>query len=187
LYVPSATTLGLWQLGEPDHSRSNLNYVSNFMATSGPNAPALQGLPLVKPPYTRVTAINLNTGEQVWMTPNGDGPINHPLLKDLHLKNLGQVGSGIGGGGPLLTKTLLFVSRWGAPIGTEADMTPHISVFDKKTGKMLGTIPLPADPYGNPMTYERNGKQYIAVGVGGGGFMGGGGKDPAEIVSLALP
>ncbi len=187
LYVPSGTTLGHWKAVEPDHSRSNLNYVSNFMSGGGPAAPELQGLPLMKPPYSRVTAIDLNTGDHLWMTPSGDGPINHPLLKDLNLKNLGQISSGLGGGGPLLTKTLLFVSRWAAPMGTEADMTPHISVFDKKSGKMLGTIPLPADPYGNPMTYERNGKQYIAVAVGGGGFMGGGGKDPAEIIALALP
>jgi quinoprotein glucose dehydrogenase len=187
LFVPSGTTLGHWKAVEPDRSRSNLNYISNFMSGGGPMAPALQGLPMVKPPYSRVTAIDLNTGETLWSTPNGDGPIDHPLLKDLGLKNLGQLSSGLGGGGPLVTKSLLFVTRQGAYMGSEADKTPHISVFDKKSGKMLGTIPLPADPYGNPISYEHNGKQYISVACGGGGFMGGVGKYPAEIVTLSLP
>ncbi len=187
LFVPSGTTLGFWKAVEPDRSRSNLNYISSFMSGGGPVAPALQGLPLTKPPYSRVTAIDLNTGDTLWSTPNGDGPIDHPLIKHLGLKNLGQLSSGLGGGGPLVTKSLLFVTRQAAYLGTDADKTPHISVFDKKSGKMLGTIPLPADPYGNPISYEHDGKQYIAVACGGGGFMGGGGKDPAEIVALALP
>ena len=60
-------------------------------------------------------------------------------------------------------------------------------VSDKKTGENLGDIRLPGDPYGNPITYSHEGKQYIAVALGGGGFMGGPGKFPAEIVALALP
>jgi len=187
IYIPSHTTLGHWSAVKPDPNRSNLNYVSNFMSGGGPVAPELQGLPLMKPPYSRVTAIDLNTGEHVWMTPHGDGPIDHPLIKDLGLKNLGQMSNGLSGGGPLLTKTLLFVTRQAAFLGTETDKTPRITVFDKKNGKILGVIPLPGDPYGNPMTYEHEGKQYIAVAIGGGGFMGGGGKYPAEIVAFALP
>jgi len=141
----------------------------------------------MKPPYSRVTAIDLNTGEHVWMTANGDGPRDHALLKDLDLPPLGQIGMGIGGGGPMLTKTLLFVTRQAAYVGSEMDKTARITVFDKKTGEILGAIPLPGDPFGNPMTYMLDGKQYIAVAIGGGGFMGGPGKYPAEIVALSLP
>ena len=187
LYVPSSSNLGYWRAVEPDPNRSNLRYVSSFMAGGAPFAPGLKGLPFMKPPYSRVTAIDLNTGEHVWMTANGDGPRDHALLKDLDLPPLGQIGMGIGGGGPMLTKTLLFVTRQAAFVGSETDKTPRITVFDKKTGEILGTIPLPGDPFGNPMTYMQDGKQYIAVAIGGGGFMGGPGKYPAEIVALSLP
>ena len=187
LYVPSQTTLGYWRAVETDPNRSNLKYVSSFLAGGAPRAPELEGLPLHKPPYSRVTAIDLASGDHVWMTPHGDGPINHPKIAHLGLKNLGQIGNGIFPGGPMVTKSLLFVTSQAANIGTDTDKTPRITVFDKKTGDILGIIPLPGDPYGNPMTYEHNGKQYIAVAIGGGGFMGGGGKHPAEIVALALP
>ena len=169
---------------QPDAARSNLRYVSGFGAGGGPDPRALDGLPLGKPPYTRVTAIDLNTGEHAWMTPHGDGPIDHPRLKALNLPALGSGGSGHG---PLVTKTLLFVTQGGDRRGSERDQQSKITVFDKKTGENLGDIRLPGDPYGNPITYSHEGKQYIAVALGGGGFMGGPGRFPAEIVALALP
>jgi len=104
-------------------------------------------------------------------------------LKDLDVGPLGTWGSG---NGPLVTKTLLFVTQGAGAIGTEADKQHKISVFDKKTGERLGQIPLPAMPYGNPMTYMHEGTQYISVAVGGGGFMGGPGEYPAEIITLSL-
>jgi len=186
LYVPSSTSLGFWKAIKPDPSRSNLRYVSSF-GHPGPATPGLQGLPLFKPPYSRVTAIDLDTGEHVWMTPHGDGPIDHPLLADLDLASLGQLSSGVGGGGPLVTASLLFVTRVGAFVGAETDKTPRISVFDKKTGEMLGVVPLPGDPHGNPITYMHRGKQYIVVAIGGGDFMGGKGRYPAELIALSLP
>lgn len=185
LYVPSTTSLGYWRAVEADATRSNLRYISSFSAGGGPNLGKLGGLSLVKPPYSRITAIDLNTGDHLWMTPHGDGPIEHPKLKDLELGPLGA--STFGGNGPLLTKELLFVSQVTAFSGTDRDKQPKLSVFDKVTGKHLGIIPLSANPYGNPITYSHKGKQYIVVATGGGGFMGGRGSSPAELIALALP
>ena len=107
LYVPSITGPFTADIVKGDPKTSNLNYVSGIRAwTAGP-----QGLPLLKPPYGRITAIDLNKGEQVWMVPNGEGPRNHPLLKPLNLPWLGNHGRAA----PLLTRTLLFVGE-GDPI-----------------------------------------------------------------------
>src|SRR3954466_4628474 len=107
LYVPSITGPFTADIIKGDPKTSNLRYVSGTRAwTAGP-----QGLPLLKPPYGRITAIDLNTGTQAWMVPNGEGPRNHPLLKPLNLPWLGNPGRAA----PLLTKTLLFVGE-GDPI-----------------------------------------------------------------------
>ena len=127
--------------------------------------PSLGGLPLAKPPYARVTAINLNTGDHEWMTPNGWGPVDHPALKDMNLGMLGQ-----SRGGPLVTKTLLFVTQ---TRGFGEKNSPRINVFNKATGELIGHIPLPENPYGNPITFAANGHQYLAVAVGGGPYFTG--------------
>ena len=158
LYVPSSTTISVHPLSQPDPARSNLNYVGSFFAPSG----SPQGLPLVKPPWGRVTAIDLNTGEHLWMTPNGHGPRDHPALAGLDLPMLGG-----GRGAPMLTKTLLFVTQ---SQGRGEDNSPRINVFDKQTGELLGHVPLPDTAHGNPITYMVDGRQYIVVAVGGGSF-----------------
>ncbi len=107
LYVQSITGPFTADIVKGDPKISNLNYVSGTRAwTAGP-----QGLPLFKPPYGRITAIDLNKGDQVWMVPNGEGPRNHPLLKPLNLPWLGNPGRSA----PLVTKTLLFVGE-GDPV-----------------------------------------------------------------------
>ena len=141
--------------------------------------PQVQGLPIWKPPYGRITAFNLNTGSEAWMAANGDGPRNHPLLKDLHLPPLGIPNRAA----PLLTKTLLFIGEGSdAVIGTpQVDWAwgRKFRAYDKATGKVLWEIELPAGTTGGPMTYMSGGKQYIVVPVGG--------KDhPAELIALAL-
>lgn len=182
LYIPSFTSLSLFQLMEPDQNRSNLRFMGNWRAlnATGEN----RALPIVKPPYARVTAIDLKTGDHAWMTPHGDGPIDHPALDGLDTGPLGAFGSGRG---PLVTQTLLFVTQGRAKIGSPADKQPKITVFDKSTGAILGRIPLPADPLGNPITYMDNGKQFIAVAVGGGTVWNTPSGSPAEIVALSLP
>ncbi len=181
LYVPSYSGTGVFKVGRPDPARSNLRYITSWFS-AGPDRSAIGNLPLTKPPYSRVTAIDLNTGEHVWMTPHGDGPRDHPAIRHLNLPPLGEV---TGAGAPLLTKSLLFVSQGHSrlPGGTSG---PKLSVFDKKTGAILGSIPLPDSPHGNPITYMHDGKQYIAIAVGGGRFMGGGGT-PGKLIALSLP
>ncbi|MFP6581269.1 MAG: pyrroloquinoline quinone-dependent dehydrogenase [Candidatus Hydrogenedentota bacterium] len=185
LYIPSNGGLGYWRAVAPDPSRSSLRYISSFMAGGGPGS--VQGLPLSKPPYSRITAINMNTGEHTWMTPHGDGPTNHKAIKHLNLGPLGIPGSS--GSGPLVTKTLLLVTQGGrgGSTSTDRDKVDKFNVYDKATGEWLGLIPLPATPYGNPLTYEHEGKQYLTVACGGGGFFGGPERYPAQIVTLALP
>lgn len=181
LYVPSITSPSLFRVVKPDESRSNLRFITAWFS-EGPHQDGIDGLPLVKPPYSRVTAIDLNTGDHVWMTPHGDGPRKHPAIAHLNLPPLGEPG---GIGGPLVTKTLLFVSQRasGRP---GSDAVHKLTVFDKQTGEILGTIPLPGRPYGNPITYLHQGKQYISIALGGGRFFGGGGTPP-ELVAFCLP
>ncbi len=175
LYVPSSTLMSAGPIRRPDPARSDLRYVGTFTAgTAGP-----RGLPLVKPPWGRVTAIDLNSGEHLWMTPNGYGPRSHPALQGLDPGLLGG-----GSGAPLVTATLLFVTQRRGP-GEEN--TPRINVFDKGNGDLLGHIPLPDTPNANPITYLHGGKQYIAVAVGGGSFFGAGESTTPQLIGLRLP
>jgi quinoprotein glucose dehydrogenase len=138
-----------------------------------------QGLPLTKPPYGRITAYDMNKGEKLWTIASGDGPRDHPLLKDLHLPPLGIPNRAA----PLLTRTLLFLGE-----GSDAIMgTPQVDwgwgrkfrAYDKATGAVLWEIELPSGTTGGPMTYLAKGRQFIVVPIGG--------KDhPAELVALAL-
>ena len=125
----------------------------------------IEGLPIVKPPYGRVTAYDMNKGEKVWMAANGDGPRNHPLLKDLNLPPLGNTGRPA----PMLTKTLLFLADSSDAVMGQAGISgpAKLRAFDKKTGKVVAEIPLPAGATGAPMTYMAEGKQFIVVPVGG--------------------
>ncbi len=169
LYVPSATNISIHPLGQPDAARSDLRYIRIF----GAGYARPQGLPLVKPPWGRVTAIDLRTGEHAWMSPNGYGPLEHPALEG---REVGMLGGGIGA--PLVTKSLLFVTQ---RRGRGAQNTPRINVFDKSSGALLGHVPLPESPNGNPITYVAGGRQFLVVSVGGGPFFGGYSRDAEEI------
>ena len=142
------------------------------------DAPYIDGLPLIKPPYGRIVAFDMNRGEQVWTAVNGDGPRNHPLLKDLKLPPLGTASRPTA----LLTKTLLFIgdgsnlfggihpSMWGK----------GFRAYDKATGKVIWETELPSGTTSGPMTYTARGKQYIVVPIGGR-------DEPAEWIALGLP
>ena len=143
------------------------------LAGAGRNSPRMpRGLPLLKPPYSRMTAIDMNTGEHVWMTPlgNGDRLRRHPMLRDLNLPPLG----GDGRGGPLLTKTLLVTALAAGGGGGGA----RLVAYDKATGEELGSVDLPRGAIGTPMTYMVDGRQYIALTIGG---------TPPELIAFALP
>lgn len=131
----------------------------------------------MKPPYGRITAIDMSKGDHAWMTPHGDGPRYHQAIRHLNLPALGS-----GEGGPLVTKTLLFVGNGGrGDLGGRGEGS--ISAYDKATGEYVGAIRLPVRPNGNPMTYMHEGKQYIAISGGGGSFYG---SKPAEPILMVL-
>ena len=161
LYVPSINGHSVVPFSEPDPgSGATMRYIVRWRdGAGGPVMP--QGLPLWKPPYSRMTAIDMSRGEHAWMTPlgNGDRFRNLPLLRDLDLPPLG----GDGRGGPLLTRTLLINAQTAG--GTDGG--PHLVAYDKATGEILGSVDLPGGALGTPMTYMLDGQQYIALTVGG--------------------
>jgi quinoprotein glucose dehydrogenase len=173
-YVGSRSVAFVADLFAPDPARSDLRYRAGMREIM--NGP--RGLPLMKPPYGRITAFDLNSGEQAWMVPNGDGPRNHPALAGLNLPPLGDATPSA----VIATKTLLFV--------TEADKsTPRspanvggtkFKALDKATGVTLWSIDLGVGQNGTPMTYLHDGKQYVVVAVASTDY-------PAELVALALP
>jgi quinoprotein glucose dehydrogenase len=174
LYVPSRNAFAVSKLNPPEPGlNSNLLY----MQGTGRSPQMPDGLPLFKPPYSRMTAINMNTGEHAWMIPtgNGDRIRNNPRLKPL---NLPPVGGDITLSGPLLTKTLLIyaLTTGGATGG------PRLVAFDKANGKELASIDLPGSAIGTPMTYLVNGKQFIAITVQGRTQ-----QDIPELVTFSLP
>ena len=182
LYVPSINQPAVVSLYAPDpalgatvaytHGAPEEERLVRIRARlgSGPQMP--QGLPLVKPPYSRMSAIDLNTGEYVWQVPtgNGDRYRQHPLLRDLDLPPLGGDGTRTG---PVLTKTLLIYCL--AAGGTTGG--PRLVAYDKTNGHEMGSVDLPSGAIGTPMTYMVDGKQYIALGIGGG----------PRMVAFALP
>ena len=133
-----------------------------------------QGLPLFKPPYGRITAIDMNTGDTLWTIPNGDTPpqiANHPALEGVDLPNTGVRSQAL----TLVSKTLLMYNegRGGRPL---------LYAVDKTTGERLATVDLPAPATSIPMSYLHDGRQHIVIPVAGGPD-----RLPGSLVSLALP
>lgn len=160
-YIPSITSPIVVKLNQPDEARSNFKYVRSGSGFGG-GVEGPRGLPLFKPPYGRITAINLNTGDHAWMIPHGDGP--RQKVNEIVGKDVGPLGSG--GGGPLLTKTLLFIGQGAGGRGGRAGGGANLlRAYDKATGKVVAEIPLPAAPSSTPMTYMSGGKQYIVLGT----------------------
>jgi glucose dehydrogenase len=157
-YIPSISSPIVVKLSKPDAARSNFQYAR----TGGGSGAGPRGLPLFKPPYGRITAIDLNKGEHVWQVAHGDGPrqkVNEILGNG---KDVGPLGAG--GGGPLVTKTLLFVGQGSGGRGGAGGGGGNVMrAFDKATGKVIAEIALAANPHGTPMTYMTGGKQYIVV------------------------
>jgi quinoprotein glucose dehydrogenase len=140
----------------------------------------VQGLPLIKPPYATISAINLDKGEIVWQVAHGETPDsirNHAALKGLEIPRTGQAGYSIG---TLITKTLVIA---GDSQVTTTDQHPRgalLRAYDKATGKEVGAVLMPAPQSGSPMTYMLKGRQYIVVAVSGGPYSG-------EYIAFTLP
>ncbi len=177
MFIPSQTRLRALEVVEYEPP-ATVGYFTDPWAVP---VPGPRGLPLVKPPYKRITAIDMNSGDHAWMSPHGDGPRNHPALRDLNLPALGGH-SGVHGGGPLATKTLLIVNSGARYVEGMAESARSLAAYHKQNGEYLGAVMLPAVPTGNPMTYLWEGTQYVVVAVGGGG-----GAVAPELIALALP
>jgi quinoprotein glucose dehydrogenase len=139
----------------------------------------VRGLPLVKPPYGRITAIDLTKGGIVWQVAHGETPDiikNHPALKGLNIPRTGRPGTA----GTLVTRTLVIAGETSfgpTPSGQRGAM---LRAYDKADGKELGAVYMPAPQSGSPMTYMLNGKQYIVLAISGAGYSG-------ELLALRLP
>ncbi|MDE2849436.1 MAG: pyrroloquinoline quinone-dependent dehydrogenase [Acidobacteriota bacterium] len=183
IYIPSFTGPMVVKLVEPDGARSNFRYVRGMSGIESFFLQGPEGLPLTRPPYGRMTAIDLNTGEHAWMRPLGDGP--RQQVMEITGEDPGPLG-GPPAAGPLLTKTLLFLAQGGAPGLTGGDGGGEVSVLrahDKKTGEVIHEIELDASPSGTPMSYAIGGRQYIALAVTGTEE----GEGETGIIALALP
>ncbi len=168
LYVGSATSPTLLaMINDPDIS--DVAYVSAGTRISG-----LQGLPLFKPPFGRITAIDMNTGEHLWMKPNGNTPAairDHPALAGAEFPPTGSPTRAV----LLVTKTLLFAGE-----GWRGE--PYFRAYDKGSGEVVAELEMPAPVTSLPMTYMHEGKQFIVFAAGDGRS-----DHPAELIALTLP
>ncbi|HMG92342.1 MAG TPA: PQQ-binding-like beta-propeller repeat protein [Chryseolinea sp.] len=173
LYVASSTVMRPISLGS-DPDVSDMDYI----AYQGSSRIGPHGLPLVKPPYGRITAIDLNTGNHKWMVANADTPgwiKDIPELKNIDIPRTGSPDRS----GMLVTKTLLFAGEGSGLYASDGGGGNKFRSHDKATGEIISEIELPANQSGIPMTYSINGKQYIVIAVGAVGF-------PGELVALSL-
>jgi len=187
VYVASSNAApAVLGLVHPSKDRSDMDWiwgVASAQAGGGGRGGAplsVQGLPLFKPPYGTITAINLDKGEIAWQVPHGETPDavrNHEMLKAMTIPRTGQPGFLVG---TLVTKTLVIA---GDPQVTTLPTRPRgamLRAYDKATGAEVGSVLLPAPISGSPMTYAVNGKQYIVTAVSGGPYSG-------EYIALRLP
>jgi quinoprotein glucose dehydrogenase len=145
----------------------------------GAGALSVQGLPLIKPPYGRITAIDLNKGDIAWQIAHGDTPDNvknHPALKGIDIPRTGRAGRI----GVLVTKNLVIAGEGGFNTTPNGQRGAMLRAYDKATGADVGAVYMPAPQTGSPMTYFYNGKQYIVVAISGASYTG-------ELIAFKLP
>ena len=172
-YVFSQRVAGSLGLVPAESSNSDVKYFVGTIHESGRafHRLTVQGLPLVRPPYGRISAINLDTGEIVWQVAHGETPDeirNSPVLKGLNIPRTGRPGII----GVLTTKTLVIAGEGGIFTNAAGRQGALLRAYDKATGKDAGAVYMPSGQTGSPMTYMLNGKQYIVVAIGGQGYSG---------------
>ena len=180
LYVYSFTSIAsLGLINDPEVS--DMDFIRGRAPGVNPTLTQLsiQGLPLVKPPWGRITAVDLNEGELLWQVPHGETPDsvrNHPALEGVTIPRTGRNGRI----GTLVTKTLVIAGEAGeftTPSGAEGAM---LRAYDKQTGAEVGEVFMPAGETGSPMSYMHEGKQYIVLAIAGAEF-------PGELIAFRLP
>ena len=202
LYIHSHTAVYVNGLVPGNAAQTDMAYVAGQARATGPGPRAggagaaggggapgggrgrggatVQGLPLIKPPYDRITAYDMNTGDLVWQKAHSSTPDdikNHPALKGLNLPRLGQPGRTFIG--VLTTKNLVVAGEGGVHTNDAGRRVALLRAYDKRTGDDVGAVEMPAKQTGSPMSYQINGKQYIVLAVSG--------NDGAELLAYALP
>ena len=141
----------------------------------------MQGLPLIKPPYGTISAINLDRGEIVWQIAHGETPGRHPQQPGAQRTRTFRAPARSGYNiGTLVTKTLVIAGDGQVTTTADHPRGAMLRAYDKTTGKEVGAVWMPAPQSGSPMTYMVNGKQYIVVAVSGGVYSG-------EYIAFTLP
>ncbi|HWV94174.1 MAG TPA: PQQ-binding-like beta-propeller repeat protein, partial [Vicinamibacterales bacterium] len=178
------TPLGLVPGAERPSEPSDMAYVRG--QTKNPADPkaadipvTVQGLPLIKPPYGRITALDLKQGTMLWQIAHGETPDNirnHPALKGLTIPRTGRQGRI----GTLVTKTLVIAGEGGTFTLPDGRRGAMLRAYNKATGQEVGSVYMPASQTGSPMTYSLGGQQYIVVAIAGPGF-------PGELIAFKLP
>ena len=171
------TNLGL--VNDPE--RSDMNFIRGRPEGVSARQEALnvEGIPIIKPPWGRISAIDLNKGEILWQVPHGetaDNVRNHRLLEGVDIPRTGRPGRV----GTLITKTLVIAGDGGAFTNDEGVSGAMLRAYDKMTGQELGAVYMPTQQTGSPMTYTIDGQQHIVVAVSGGGYGG-------ELIAFRLP
>lgn len=180
MYVGSSRSiLGIGLV--PSGDRSDVGYISG-RAPGAQGALTVQGLPLAKPPYSQISAIDLKNGTILWHVAHGDTPDNvrnNPVLKGLNIPRTGRGGAAI----TLVTKTLLIAGEKGVVTLPDGRKGAMLRAYDKANGRDLGALYMPAQATGGPMTYMVNGVQYIVIAIGGQIN----GNPEAEFIAFRLP
>ena len=169
LYVYSHTLVRVLSMVN-DPKRSDMAYISAGSASEdGGGGLSVNGIPIIKPPWGRITAIDLNKGEIAWQIAHGDTPDaikNHPALKGVTIPRTGRPGGAGGSSGgiaTLVTKTLLISGEGGTVAMPDGQRGAMLRAYDKKTGAEVGAVQMSGAQTGSPMTYMLGGKQYIVV------------------------
>ncbi len=175
MYVPSGPRCGGGMVMPgaeadiPDDPATTGTTISEWVAGPGGGLPRVDGLPIFKPPYRRISAYDMNTGERLWWVPAGqaeDNVRNHPALQGVDTSNFGGGGNSI----QLVAGDLLIAEHDGAD-------GPAIHGYNKLTGEKIGEVPIPGPGQYGMMAYMHEGKQYVSVQV----------QNPARLVTLSLP
>ncbi len=183
VYVFSQGGVGIYGLIKPDPKVSDMNYIQGIAPTPGAGRGRgglnVEGLPLMKPPYGQISAIDMDKGDIKWQTPHGETPDNvrnSPALKGLNIPRTGQPGII----GVLTTKTLVIAGEPAVTTTSTGQRGAMLRAYDKATGKEVGAVYMPAPQSGSPMTYMLNGQQYIVLAISGGAYSG-------ELIAFRLP
>jgi quinoprotein glucose dehydrogenase len=184
LYVYSKAEMGNLNLRPGEEAQSDMNFVRGVAPNPAdgkatPITLTIRGLPLMKPPYASITAIDLKKGEILWRIAHGETPDdirNHPALKGLTIPRTGRIGRI----GTLSTKSLVIAGEAGTFTLDDGRKGAMLRAYEKMTGKEVGAVYMPAPQTGSPMTYVHNGRQYIVLAVSAPGY-------GAELLAFRLP